>query len=146
FIKKQFASLSQITLYAATPFALTAVLSDVLIAGALCILLHGNRSPFFRVVAIIEVIVFATSPDSLWFLAVDFVIGKLYANSFLASLNSRGSLRDRERQRNDVESSLRINTVRLSDWRAPSAELDSGNESRHKYIRRSTVVTATTRS
>ncbi|KAG1809087.1 uncharacterized protein BJ212DRAFT_613913 [Suillus subaureus] len=119
FIKKQFSALSEITLYAATPFAITAVLSDVFIAGSLCILLHGNRSPVVEtntlvntlivyainrclltsVVAVAEVIAFAIIPGSLWFIAIDFVIGKLYANSLLASLNSRSALRGRNHTR-----------------------------------------------
>ncbi|KIJ64218.1 hypothetical protein HYDPIDRAFT_28656 [Hydnomerulius pinastri MD-312] len=145
FMKKEFAALSEITLSAATPFAITAVLSDVCIAGALCVLLHGNRSPFYKTnllvntliiyainrclltsaVAVAEVIMFAISPHSLWFLAIDFVIGKLYANSFLASLNSRSSLRGRGLH-SDVDSSMRMNTVDLSDLRVSPGE-DSGS-------------------
>lgn len=114
FIKKELSRLPEITLIAAMPFALFAVLSDVVIAAALCILLHGSRTGFRRtntvvntlmvyainrcvltsVVAVAEVIAFAVSPHSLWFLAIDFVIGKLYANSLLATLNSRQSLRN----------------------------------------------------
>ncbi|KIM59515.1 hypothetical protein SCLCIDRAFT_993008 [Scleroderma citrinum Foug A] len=163
FMKEQFQALSQITYYAATPFAVTAVLSDILIAGALCILLYGKRSPFFQtndlvdslivyainrclltsLVAVIEVIVFAILPNSLWFLAIDFVIGKLYANSFLASLNSRGSLRDRELQRNDAESSIRINSARTTEWRV-AANINNSRTSRDKYKHRSTTGTIST--
>ncbi|KAF8663695.1 hypothetical protein AX16_000870 [Volvariella volvacea WC 439] len=115
FIKKEFSKVHEMTLIAATPFALTAVLSDIVIAAALCILLHGSRSGFRKTdtivtklivysinrciltsaVAIVEVIVFSTSPERHWYLAIDFVIGKLYANSLLATLNSRHSLRDK---------------------------------------------------
>ncbi|KAJ8507439.1 hypothetical protein ONZ45_g10195 [Pleurotus djamor] len=115
FIKKEFSRIPEITLVAATPFAIFAVLSDVAIAAALCILLHGSRTGFRKtntivtqlivyainrciltsVVAIIEVIVFALMPESLWFVAIDFVIGKLYANSLLATLNSRNAIRER---------------------------------------------------
>lgn len=65
FIKKDFSRLSEFTvcadlfgdvfrsdpsfkLFAATPFAITAVLADVLIAGSLCVLLHGSRTGFRR--------------------------------------------------------------------------------------------------
>lgn len=163
FMKEQFKSLSQITYYAATPFAVTAVLSDIFIAVALCILLYGKRSPFFQtnvlvdtlivyainrclltsLVAIIEVIVFAILPHSLWFLGIDFVIGKLYANSFLASLNSRGSLRDRDLQRNDVESSMRINSPRTTEWRV-AGDINNSRTSRDKYKHRSTTGTVAT--
>ncbi|KAJ3543896.1 hypothetical protein NMY22_g2973 [Coprinellus aureogranulatus] len=121
FIKRDFNRLSEFTLFAATPFAATAVLADVLIAGSLCILLHGSRTGFRRnvhmnstdalvttlivyavnrclltaVMAVVEVIVFSLKSYALWYLAIDFVIGKLYANSFLATLNSRKALRSR---------------------------------------------------
>ncbi|KAH7882565.1 hypothetical protein F5I97DRAFT_275141 [Phlebopus sp. FC_14] len=146
FIKRQFNALPQITFYAATPFALTAVLSDICIATGLCVLLYGNRGPFLRtnrvvntlivyainrclltsIVAVIEVIVFAVSPHSLWFLAIDFVIGKLYANSFLASLNSRSSLRGRGLE-TDYESSIRMRPAQLSALQAAPGEVDSGS-------------------
>ncbi|KIK40061.1 hypothetical protein CY34DRAFT_13979 [Suillus luteus UH-Slu-Lm8-n1] len=143
FIKKDFSALSQITLYAATPFAITAVLSDVLIAASLCVLLHGNRSPIIEtnalvntlivyainrclltsVVAVAEVIAFAISPGSLWFIAIDFVIGKLYANSLLASLNSRSALRGRNHTHNEG-TSFRVNTINLTGLQS-SSDMDS---------------------
>ncbi|KAG1751867.1 hypothetical protein EDB19DRAFT_1205616 [Suillus lakei] len=142
FIKKEFSALQQITLYAATPFAITAVLSDIFIAASLCILLHGNRSPIVEtnalvntlilyainrclltsVVAVAEVIAFAISPGSLWFIAIDFVIGKLYANSLLASLNSRSALRGRNHTHND-STNFRVNTINLTGLQSSS---DSG--------------------
>ncbi|KAF9007202.1 hypothetical protein BDQ17DRAFT_1423266 [Cyathus striatus] len=142
YIKKELAKLPEITLIAAMPFAIFAVLSDIAIAVTLCVLLHGsrtgikqydehagyyadhiliNRCLLTSVVAVIEVIV-------LWFLAIDFVIGKrkrftllrgilaftfppatVYANSLLATLNSRQALRGGS----DVSSTM--NSVHLSD-------------------------------
>jgi len=136
YFHKDFTALHQMTLIAAMPFALFAVLSDVCITAALCVLLYGRRGIFRRThaiidtlivyainrclltsaVAIIEVIVFSTSPNSLWFIAIDFVIGKLYANSFLASLNSRKTIRGRGLD-SDTDSSGQINTVHLSRLR-----------------------------
>ncbi|EEB92336.1 hypothetical protein MPER_09172 [Moniliophthora perniciosa FA553] len=57
-----------------------------------------NRCLLTSAVAIVEVIVFIATPGSLWFIAIDFVIGKLYANSLLASLNSRNALRAQSSQ------------------------------------------------
>ncbi|KAG1873886.1 hypothetical protein F4604DRAFT_1925462 [Suillus subluteus] len=145
FIKKEFSALSEITLYAATPFAITAVLSDVFIACSLCILLHGNRSPVIEtntlvntliiyainrclltsIVAVAEVIAFAIIPGSLWFIAIDFVIGKLYANSLLASLNSRSALRGRDHTRDDG-TSFRVNTINLTGLQSSSDRDSSG--------------------
>lgn len=115
FIKKDFVSVQapQVTFEAATPFAIFVVVSDVLITIALSVLLYESRSTvtstnmiistliiyavnrclLTSIVAIAEVITFALAPKSLWFLAIDFTVGKLYANSLLASLNSRRSLR-----------------------------------------------------
>ncbi|EKM76842.1 hypothetical protein AGABI1DRAFT_130862 [Agaricus bisporus var. burnettii JB137-S8] len=127
FIKKEFSRLPEITYIAATPFALLAVLSDIFIAGALCILLWGSKTGFkstnnliskliiyainrcllTSVVAIAEVIAFTVSPKTLWYLAIDFAIGKLYANSLLATLNNRQAMRDR--------SFDTANTVHLSE-------------------------------
>ncbi|KAH6893971.1 hypothetical protein BKA70DRAFT_796114 [Coprinopsis sp. MPI-PUGE-AT-0042] len=112
FIKKDFHRLHEFSLIAATPFAVTAVLSDIMIAASLCVLLSGSRTGFkgtnhlvtvliiyainrcilTSVVAVVEIVVFSLFPNAHWYLAIDFVIGKLYANSFLASLNSRNAL------------------------------------------------------
>lgn len=115
FVKKEFVKLTQGTLFASAvaPFAIFTVLSDFLIAGSLCVLLHKRRTRYRKtntiittlmiyainrclltsVVAIIEMIVYKAIPDSLWYMGVDFVAGKLYVNSFLATLNSRQSIR-----------------------------------------------------
>ncbi|KAF8200166.1 hypothetical protein BJ912DRAFT_623513 [Pholiota molesta] len=149
FIKKDLAKLSDISLFAATPFAIFAVLSDFMIAGTLCYLLQGSRSGFRRtdtiistliiyainrclltsIVAIVEVIVFALMPHTLWFLAVDFFIGKLYANSLLATLNSRVAIR--------ATNTTTLNSMHLS-------ELDFGSsnetETKNERMRRDVVV------
>jgi len=113
FIKKSFGRLSEATYNGALPFATTAILSDILIAVALCVLLGSNRSEFedtnnlinrlivFAInrciltsaVAVVEVIVFICRPHSFYTFAIDFIIGKLYTNSLLATLNSRQSFR-----------------------------------------------------
>ncbi|KAF9069247.1 hypothetical protein BDP27DRAFT_1447835 [Rhodocollybia butyracea] len=46
-----------------------------------------------RVIAAIEIALFMSFPGSVYSFAFDFIIGKLYVNSLLASLNSRKSLR-----------------------------------------------------
>lgn len=115
FIKKEFVKLSQGTLFASAvaPFGVFTIMSDILIAGSLCVLLYRSRTKYRRtntiittlmlyavnrclltsVVAIAEMIVYKIMPDSLWYMAVDFVAGKLFVNSFLATLNSRQSIR-----------------------------------------------------
>ncbi|TFK47847.1 hypothetical protein OE88DRAFT_752907 [Heliocybe sulcata] len=131
FLKKQLARLSEITWRTVLPFALLTVLSDVLVAGALCGLLWHERSDFgdtnaligslivwainrcllTSILAIIEMITFAARPNEFWYLAVDFVVGKLYANSLLATLNSRKALKVRGDSRSrdtDVTTSFRM--------------------------------------
>jgi len=110
-IKKEFMRLKEVTLMAVVPFGTATVLSDIIIAIALCVLLGSNRSSFkdsdtnniinkiivfvisrgilLSAVAVAETIVFSVQPNSLYSLAIDFVIGKVYANSLLVALNSR---------------------------------------------------------
>ncbi|ESK85690.1 hypothetical protein Moror_9917 [Moniliophthora roreri MCA 2997] len=115
---ERFQTSELVKLAGATPFAISAVLSDIVVAVSLCVLLRDSRTGIGKTnmlittlmiyavnrclltsaVAIVEVIVFIATPGSLWFIAIDFVIGKLYANSLLASLNSRNALRARSSQ------------------------------------------------
>ncbi|KAL5534699.1 hypothetical protein ACEPAG_1163 [Sanghuangporus baumii] len=112
---KLLSKIPSITYNAALPFSITAVFPDVLIAFSLCYYLHSVKSGFrgtnallntlmvyavnrcllTTVVVIVEVIVFKVLPDSFYFLAIDFCVGKLYANTLLATLNTRQVLRGR---------------------------------------------------
>lgn len=147
FIKKELSKLPEMTLIAATPFAITAVLSDIFIAGALCWLLHGSKTNFKRtntvisklivyainrclltsLVAVGEVIAFSASPHTLWYLAIDFVIGKLYANSLLATLNSRQSIKA-------AASNISGNSVHLSDLEFGSGSSRMHSERNHVAV------------
>ncbi|KII89955.1 hypothetical protein PLICRDRAFT_40137 [Plicaturopsis crispa FD-325 SS-3] len=110
FIIRRLDKLQDVTFIAVLPFGITAVLSDIIIAVALCILLASNRSEF-------EVIVFTLMPNSFYTLAIDFIIGKLYANSLLATLNSRTSLRQKLDEGSSAEgttTSFRVATARTA--------------------------------
>ncbi|KAI6104405.1 hypothetical protein F5141DRAFT_1237962 [Pisolithus sp. B1] len=142
FIKKQLSSLSQLTYYAVTPFGAALVVSDVFIAVALCLLLRENssltvfprtkhlinilmiyainRCLLTSAVAIAEVALWAVNPENSWFMAVDFTIGKLYANSLLASLNSRNFVR---RNRNSGDPEFFLNTIHLADLPTSSGDM-----------------------
>jgi len=134
--KKEFALFKEVTLIAAVPFGITAVLSDIIIAIALCILLGSNRSSFedtnniinklivfainrcilISAAALAETIVFSVLPNSFYSVAIDFVIGKLYANSLLAVLNSRAVLGSNSRDvSNSTELSASFHVARHSD-------------------------------
>ncbi|CAA7267161.1 unnamed protein product [Cyclocybe aegerita] len=133
FIKKQFSRLKEVALNNALPFGISAIISDITIAAALCMLLRNSRTTFedtntvinrliiFAInrciltsaMAILETIVFTVLPNSFYSLAIDFVIGKLYANSLLAVLNSRARLRSGTTQEESsaTEMSLRFNVT-----------------------------------
>ncbi|KAK7051016.1 hypothetical protein VNI00_005128 [Paramarasmius palmivorus] len=115
FLLKDFSRLKEANHQAVVPFGVTAILSDIVVAAALVLLLDRARTEFQEtnsiinklivlainrcvltsVVAVLEVILFLTIRDSLYAFAIDFIIGKLYANSMLAHLNSRKSLAKR---------------------------------------------------
>ncbi|RPD60112.1 hypothetical protein L226DRAFT_66430 [Lentinus tigrinus ALCF2SS1-7] len=115
------ASLSSLAFSAALPYTLLAVLSDVFLAGTLTLMSRGrvplsekprlhslvhqsvtllvHRCVLLSVAALVRLIVFTVLPWTAWFIAADFIMGKLYANSFVACLNARtmwpnGSQRD----------------------------------------------------
>ncbi|KAI5982771.1 hypothetical protein EDD15DRAFT_2490475 [Pisolithus albus] len=114
FTNNEFSSLPTIKFYALIPCATVIVLAEVLITLSLCILLYdsGSHSVFPRtkhllnmlivyvvnrclltlLVALAELITLIDNQDA-WAMGVDFNIGKLYANSLLASLNTRQYLR-----------------------------------------------------
>ncbi|KAH9850069.1 hypothetical protein C2E23DRAFT_931744 [Lenzites betulinus] len=93
--------------------ALTAA-ADVIIAIVLCVILHTSRTGFSRSDALINkliafavntglltavcsclaLITFVVLPDKLLYIAFFFLLGRLYANSLLATLNARKTLRD----------------------------------------------------
>ncbi|KAK0485214.1 hypothetical protein IW261DRAFT_1591412 [Armillaria novae-zelandiae] len=132
FVRKEFSRLHEVNYIAILPFGITAILSDLLIALGLCFLLQRSRTNFVNtdylikilvryaitrclmtsLVAVVEVIL----APSFYSLAVDFVIGKLWSNSLLASLNSRRSLRDTFNRKDgaSMSASFRVGSPRLS--------------------------------
>ncbi|OAX31643.1 hypothetical protein K503DRAFT_777409 [Rhizopogon vinicolor AM-OR11-026] len=103
------------------PHSLVAVMGD-------CCQLHVLSS---RIVSAAEITAYAISPDSLWFIAIDFVIGKLYTNSLLASLNSRNSLRGRSTHIHNESASSRLNTINISGL-GPSREGSNSASTKNK--------------
>ena len=96
------------------------------------------------------VLQFAISPNSLRFIAIDFIIGKrecssalpdnllltcaVYADSFLASLNSRNALRGRSLRSGHEGTSFRINAIDLSTL-GSSSEGDSADARNKTSVR-----------
>ncbi|PBK72154.1 hypothetical protein ARMSODRAFT_953842 [Armillaria solidipes] len=130
FIRKEFSMINEVFYVALLPFSITAILSDLLIALGLCFLLQRSRTNFANTNYIIKTLVgyAITLAITLWHLkyeptctpfysfAVDFVIGKLWSNSLLASLNSRRSLRDTFNRENSgsMSTSFRVGSPVLT--------------------------------
>ncbi|KAH8119844.1 hypothetical protein DFH11DRAFT_1556859 [Phellopilus nigrolimitatus] len=90
--------------YTATlPFAITAIFPDVIIAGLLCYYLQGGKGGFRGYSRVKE---FKALPGTFYYLAVDFCVGKLYANSLLVTLNTRQSLRGKRLESDTMSGSL----------------------------------------
>ncbi|KAL4252276.1 hypothetical protein ABKN59_002549 [Abortiporus biennis] len=101
--------LAGITFSAVVPYTIAAVLSDVAISVVLIIVLRARRSEFesmnsvvdrlmnfsltrcvvVSVAALVRLITYVAVPGTLWFVATDFIMGKLYAISLMSLLNSR---------------------------------------------------------
>jgi len=116
FFQAEAHEVDDVTLGAMLPFTFFNILSEVLVASALCALLRHNRKSgvngvrevvkllivyainrcvLVTIVSIIETTIFLAWQSSLWWVTADFVIGKIWANSFLVSLNSRDAIRKR---------------------------------------------------
>ncbi|PBK75660.1 hypothetical protein ARMSODRAFT_400827 [Armillaria solidipes] len=141
FVRKEFSRLNEVNYVAVLPFAITAILSDLLIALGLCFLLRRSRTNFANTDYIIKILVryaitrclltslmavvetiLATSFHSF---AIDFVIGKIWSNSLLASLNSRRSLRDTFNRKNSgsMSASFRVGSPMLSTTGAEPGQI-----------------------
>ncbi|KAI6132577.1 hypothetical protein EDD16DRAFT_417427 [Pisolithus croceorrhizus] len=128
-VNDAFSFLPRIRSYALIPCAAAIVLGEVLITLSLCILLYdnGSHSAFPRtkhilntlviyavnrclltlIFTVAELVTIVDNQDA-WAVGLDFNIGKLYANSLLASLNTRQYLRA---QASDPKPDLAINAV-----------------------------------
>ncbi|KAK0193788.1 hypothetical protein F5146DRAFT_401440 [Armillaria mellea] len=141
FVRKEFSRLKEVNYVAVLPFGITAILSDLLIALGLCFLLRRSRtnSPntdylikilvryaitrclLTSLIAVVEVILAPT----FYSFAIDFVIGKLWSNSMLASLNSRRSLRDTFNRKNTdpMSASFRVRSPVLGTTGAETSQI-----------------------
>ncbi|KAH6888795.1 hypothetical protein BKA70DRAFT_57707 [Coprinopsis sp. MPI-PUGE-AT-0042] len=104
-----YARIREANIYAATPAVAVGVVAEILIAGSLCILLHGKETGFEgtkRLIKIIiiyainrclltssfltlEVVLIETTPKAFYYIAIELIVGKLYVTSVLSTLISR---------------------------------------------------------
>ncbi|KAI6107176.1 hypothetical protein EDD16DRAFT_115586 [Pisolithus croceorrhizus] len=123
-----------------TPSAAIVVVAEVVITVSLCVLLYngGSHSSFPRtkrlvntlityavnrcmltLLVIIGVLIVNVSQQPAWTMGLDFIVGKLYANSLLASLNTRDYLSSRGF---GAVSNSNLSIMRFADPPAPSAD------------------------
>ncbi|KAI6021870.1 hypothetical protein BKA83DRAFT_4289004 [Pisolithus microcarpus] len=151
FTNDEFSSLPTIRFYALIPCAAAIVLAEVLITLSLCILLYdsGSHSVFPRTKYLLNMlIIYAVNRCLLtlllidnqdaWAMGVDFNIGKLYANSLLASLNTRQYLRA---QVSGPEPDRAINDVHFGNSPKPSGDEETPKDGkRHLDVREMAII------
>jgi hypothetical protein len=107
---------------------------DIVIAIAMCFYLMRSKSGFSgtnnKIIAIIRMtlisgfltsacsltalITYGTMPDTLVFLGIEFLLTKLYINSFLAMLNARQSVRDQDTSTGNSLTATKILNIRTT--------------------------------
>ncbi|KAI6104372.1 hypothetical protein F5141DRAFT_1065160 [Pisolithus sp. B1] len=142
--------LKQITYYDMTPAWVIIIVAEVLITVSLCVVFNSSNSgpitkrllntliiyavnrclltsnqyliQAFRcgLVAIADLVVTDEIKDT-WTVGLDFVLGQLYTNSFLATLNSR------------APSDLRISTIRFADPPEPPRDVESSKDGASRF-------------
>ncbi|THH09934.1 hypothetical protein EW146_g8534 [Bondarzewia mesenterica] len=123
------------------PYAASQVISDIAITVSLTNTLLNtltvyaiDRCVLTSVVALVAAIAVIVKPESFWVIAIEYVIGKLYINSLLATLNARNGLRGGSSSRGSSSISGVI-SVRLGDLRLPAdAHVASGGLRRRDVI------------
>ncbi|KAI6156395.1 hypothetical protein EDD17DRAFT_1512467 [Pisolithus thermaeus] len=129
--------------YTATPAVCTLLLSEVLNTGSLCVLLYdkSSRSAVPRTKRLLNTLIIyainrclltllvviaeaAVDIDDIvaWTMATNFLTSGLYANSLLASLNTRQHLRS---QGSSLQSDLGVNSVHFAN--PPKLSEDTGS-------------------
>ncbi|KAI6021719.1 hypothetical protein BKA83DRAFT_4286345 [Pisolithus microcarpus] len=117
--------ITQTWYYSVTPSAATVSVAEVLITVSLCVLLYdgGFYSSCPRAKRLINTLItYATNrclltlmnvdQQAFWTMGLNFIVGKLYTNSLLASLNAREHLRS---QGSSTISILNISALHFAD-------------------------------
>ncbi|KAF8636801.1 hypothetical protein AX17_003252 [Amanita inopinata Kibby_2008] len=129
---------------------------DIIIAGIICRLLSQSKTAFqqtnsrlwtvMRYVLISgtlttacslsALITYAVMPNNLVFLAIEFLLTKLYVNSYLAMLNARKSVRDRSASNAGGSNAIQLSDVegrRPTDHNASFGSRSMGETQTGKY-------------
>ncbi|KAI6096448.1 hypothetical protein EV401DRAFT_1895744 [Pisolithus croceorrhizus] len=132
--------------YDVTPAWAIIAVAEVLITASLCVVFYSSSSgPMFSrtkrllntliiyavnrclltsLVAVADLVV-TNEVKNTWTVGLDFILGQLYANSFLASLNSREHLRSGAA---GTPSDLRISTIRFADPPEPPRDVERSKD------------------
>ncbi|KAI6099504.1 hypothetical protein EDD16DRAFT_503236 [Pisolithus croceorrhizus] len=151
--------LEQITYYDVTPAWAIIAVAEVLITASLCVVFYSSSSgPIFSrtkrllntliiyavnrclltsLVAIADLVV-TNEVKNTWTIGLDFILGQLYANSFLASLNTREHLRSRAA---GTPSDLRIGTIRFADPPESPRDVESSKNGTNQFDVHKVAVT-----
>ncbi|KAI6122078.1 hypothetical protein F5141DRAFT_558386 [Pisolithus sp. B1] len=151
FVDHKTSTLTETWYYSVTPSAATVVAAEVLITVSLCILLYdgGSYSPFPRAKRLVNTLiiyainrcllallvslgVLAVNVDqqSSWTMGLDLIVGKLYTNSLLASLNTREYLRS---QSSTAMSILNLSALHSADPSTLAGDVGSSKNGGRRF-------------
>ncbi|KAI6106593.1 hypothetical protein EV401DRAFT_2121459 [Pisolithus croceorrhizus] len=137
--------------YSVTPSAATVVAAEVVITVSLCVLLYdgGSYSPFPRAKRLVNTLiiyavnrcllallvslgVLAVNVDqqSSWTMGLDLIVGKLYTNSLLASLNAREYL---ESQSSTATPTLNLSALHSADPPTLAEDVGSSKHGERRF-------------
>lgn len=162
FINSTFSFASYTRFYTTTPAAIAIALAEVLITVSLCTLLRTSNSAVPRTKRLLNTLVIyavnrcllilpvvitmaVTGTDNLfvWASTFDLIVGKLYANSLLASLNTRQYLRSHS---SGPESDLCMNAVHFASPPNPLADVKSSRDEVRQFAEcKAAVIDITTK-
>ncbi|KLO13109.1 hypothetical protein SCHPADRAFT_940681 [Schizopora paradoxa] len=92
FERTLFTELRKIKFNSAVPLSISTVVPDVLISASLCYYLKSKKDGTYAA-SVAELVLLLVLPNSFAYMAVDFCLGKLFANALLATLNTRNYIR-----------------------------------------------------
>ncbi|KAI6107174.1 hypothetical protein EDD16DRAFT_114480 [Pisolithus croceorrhizus] len=151
FIDHKTSTLTETWYYSVTPSAATVVAAEVVITVSLCVLLYdgGSYSPFPRAKRLVNTLiiyavnrcllallvslgVLAVNVDqqSSWTMGLDLIVGKLYTNSLLASLNAREYL---ESQSSTATPTLNLSALHSADPPTLAEDVGSSKHGERRF-------------
>ncbi|KIK28347.1 hypothetical protein PISMIDRAFT_7794 [Pisolithus microcarpus 441] len=153
--------LTQTWYYSVTPSAAIVVVAEVVITVSLCVLLYdgGSHSSFPRtkrlvntlityavnrcllsLLVVIGVLTVNVNQLPAWTMGLDFIVGKIYANSLLASLNTREYLWFRG---SAVVSNPNLSVIRFANPPAPLGDAGRSKDGGKRFDMRGVALVDT---